>query len=164
MYYKVPVYILSKYLDTKVRDWCKECKRYEKSASCPPFIESLETYNYLFMKYEHAILIILKFNIDNPENWKELGRLSSESLRTSIQEVINKLNLTNYISFGGGSCKHCQVCSIPCKFPDLRLIPIEGLGINVIALVKDISNIELKFPVEQYGYFYRVGLVIWNEK
>jgi predicted metal-binding protein len=72
------------------------------------------------------------------------------------------MKLKKYTAFGGGSCKNCHICSIPCKHPKKRLIPIEGTGINVVKLVKDIANIELKFPVEKQGYFYRVGLLLWS--
>lgn len=162
-FYNIQPNILSKYIDKHVRKWCQRCKRYKKSASCPPFIGTSEGYKELFMFSEHSILVIQKFIIDDPKNWKQLGIISSESLRKNIQKLVKKLKLIDYYCFGGGSCKNCKICSIPCKFLKKRLIPIEGAGLNVIKLVKDTTNIELKFPVEKYGYFYRVGLIIYNE-
>ena len=162
-FYNIKPQILINYLDKHVRKCCQKCKRYKKSASCPPFIGDLEDYKNLFLFSGHSILIIQKFIIDDPKNWKTLGIMSSESLRKNINKLIKRLKFKNYYCFGGGSCKNCKVCSIPCKFPKKRLIPIEGTGINVIKLVKDIAHIDLKFPVENYGYFYRVGMVIWNE-
>ena len=160
--YHIPSQFLIDYLDKHVRKYCQKCKRYKKSASCPPFIEELEYYKNLFLLSEHAILIVQKFIIDDPKNWKELGAKSSESLRKVMERLVKNLKLTNYYCFGGGSCKNCKICSVPCKFPKKRLIPIEGTGLNVVKLVKDIAEIYIKFPVEKYGYFYRVGMILWD--
>jgi len=162
-FYNIKPQILINYIDKHIRKYCQKCKRYKKSASCPPFIDTLAGYKELFMFYTQSILIIQKFIIDDPKNWKLLGIMSSESLRKNIQKLIKKLKLTNYYCFGGGSCKNCKICYIPCKFPNKKLIPIEGTGLNITKLVKDIANIELKFPVEKYGYFYRVGMVLYHE-
>ncbi len=161
-FYNINPKILTNYLDIRVRKYCKKCKRYKKSGSCPPYVESIEKYKSLFLFANCAVLIVEKFIIDNPNNWRELGILSSECLRKNMYRLIEKMQWKECLVFGGGSCKNCIQCSIPCKNPSKRLIPVEGLGLNVINLVKDIANIELKFPVEKQGFFYRIGLIIYE--
>jgi predicted metal-binding protein len=154
--------ILTSYFDNHVREMCKDCKRYNISASCPPFIESLIHYKNFLPTYKLGILVIKKFIIDDIKNWKELGINSSEEIRKELIGLKESLNPTEYDYFGAGSCKNCKQCSFPCRFPNEQLIPIEGTGINVIKLVKDITDIELKFPIEQYGYFYRIGIFLYD--
>lgn len=150
------------YLETSTRTACKQCKRYTLSGSCPPYLEDLIYYQESFISFPLGIVIMKKFIIDNPENWKELGRQSSEDIRKELNNFVNYLKPKRYEMFGAGSCKHCEKCNVPCKFPDKRLIPIEGTGLNVVKLIKDIANLELKFPVEPQGYFYRIGLLIYE--
>lgn len=155
--------ILENYLDEHVRELCKYCKRYGKKVCCPPYLPVIEEYKKLFIKYKCGTLLIKKFTIDDIKKWEELGKNSSEELRQSVILFINSLKTDKYTYFGAGSCKNCKTCSNPCRFPDKQLIPLEGLGLNVVKLVEDIANITLKFPVENYGYFYRIGLVLYEK-
>jgi predicted metal-binding protein len=157
--------ILQEYFDEHVRELCMDCKRYRIKASCPPNLPSIRYYKDAFIQYKHGVLILKKFEIDNIENWKELGKNSSRDLEIEIHKIVDELkyeNYDNYDYYGAGSCKNCEICSFPCRFPNKQLPPLEGTGINVIRLVQDVAHITLKFPVESYGYFYRVGLVLWN--
>jgi predicted metal-binding protein len=155
--------ILPFYLEEKTRELCKDCKRYGKSGSCPPFLKDIKFFERIFLSYPFGILIVKKFNIDDPKNWKELGRKSSETIRKEIKKLEKTIKATDYVSYGAGSCKNCKICSPICKFPDKRLIPLEGTGINVVKLFYDLTEIELKFPVEKQGYFYRIGLFLYEK-
>jgi len=157
--------VLGSYFENNVREMCKSCKRYNISSSCPPHIETIEYYKELLPTYCNGVLFIKKFIINDIRNWQELGRNSSEELRIEMKPFIDGCiyeGCDEYDYYGAGSCKNCIKCSYPCKFPNKQLIPIEGTGINVIKLVKDLANIDIKFPVENYGYFYRVGLILWD--
>jgi predicted metal-binding protein len=161
-YFNINPQILSNYFDEQVREWCKNCKRYGVSASCPPNIQSIEFYKTIVNQFSKGVLIIQKFTIDDPQNWQILGKNSSEELRNTMENLIPKLKIYSlYYLFGGGSCKHCEKCTIPCTNGN-KLIPIEAIGLNVIKLTKDIANINLKFPVESQGFFYRIGLIIYE--
>lgn len=166
-YFKINPNQLVSYFEDRVRKLCENCKRYNNNnSSCPPFIESIDYYKNLILNYNKAILVVKKFYIDDITKWKELCIESSEKLREELNNQKNILNLKDTLIFGAGSCKYCKECQYPCKFPEYRLISLEGIGLNVVKLVSDISNknIQLKFPVEKYGYFYRVGMVLWNDK
>ena len=154
--------MLLEFFNKKVREACKSCKRYGHKSTCPPYIESVEYYMDLLPKYTKGLLFIEKFIIDNVDNWKELGAKSSQIIQEELfkhkQELINQYHFP--LLFGAGSCKNCDKCSVPCRFPDKSLIPIEATGINVVELVYQLSKIELIFPVKDY--FYRIGMIIYD--
>jgi len=155
--------ILEDYLDENVRELCKECKRYGLKVCCPPYLPKIEFFRDKFNQYEKGVLIIKQFIIDDVKNWKNLGKVSSEKLREDMMNFVSTLH-SNFVCYGAGSCKNCTECSWPCKFPNKQLIPLEGTGINVVSLVEDVADITIKFPVENYGYFYRVGMVLYGKK
>jgi predicted metal-binding protein len=148
--------------DIKVCEACKSCKRYGLTGCCPPNISTFEYYKKLLKKYTYGKVFVEKFVVDNPSNWKELGKKSSLELHKILLKERQKLfNKGHYftIILGGGSCKYCKECSIPCKLPQFRAIPIEATGINVVETL-DKMGLFLKFPVKQI--FYRVGILLWD--
>jgi predicted metal-binding protein len=154
--------ILTEYFDDKVREMCRSCKRFGTKATCPPHIESLEYYKRLTCTYKYGILFIERFEIDNVANWERLGKESSLKLHKEVLDYRNKLINSGHsfvVGFTAGSCKNCEKCTFPCRFPDRSLVPLEGIGIDVVRLVKKIAKIEIKFPVTKY--FYRVGVVLY---
>jgi predicted metal-binding protein len=150
--------------DLKVREACFSCKRFNKSASCPPNIGSFEYYKKLLKRYTYGKVFVEKFLVEDPTKWQEIGKKSSLELHKVLlkerQELLNKGHYFSII-LGGGSCKACKECSIPCKFPQNRIIPIEATGINVVATLAKMG-MWLKFPVKKY--FYRVGMVLFDDK
>lgn len=156
--------ILKKYFSYKVREFCKSCKRYGYKACCPPYIESVDYYKEVLPSFEHGILVFKKFIINDLSQWKELGKSSSLDIHTELLKIRTQLlNKGKFgIIYGAGSCKICPKCSFPCKFPNKRIIPLEGTGVNIIKLMKDLTKIDLKYPVEKYGYFYRIGVILYD--
>jgi predicted metal-binding protein len=146
----------------KVCEACKSCRRYGLTGCCPPVIGSFEYYKKLLKQYEHGKLFIEQFVIDDVANWKQLGKDSSLELHKVLLEerkkLLDKGHYFNVI-LGGGSCKWCEECSVPCKQPQFRAIPIEATGINVVATLAKMS-LNIKFPVK--NKFYRVGLLLWD--
>lgn len=157
-------YILRSFFDNKVREQCKICKRYGQKATCPPHMESVEYYRKVLSSYRYGVLFVLKYAIDDISNWKVQGRDSSLLLHNALLEARNELFAKGKfgIVFGAGSCKLCETCNFPCRFPDKSVAPLEATGLNVIAMVKEIANIELKFPVESQSHFYRIGAVLYD--
>jgi predicted metal-binding protein len=150
------------YFDLKVCEACKSCKRYGLTGCCPPVIGTFEYYKKLLKRYSYGKIFIEKFIINDQKNWKALGRTSSLKLhRVLLKEKNQLLNKGHYFNviLGGGSCKYCKECSIPCRFPQFRAIPIEATGIDVIKTLNKIGMF-LKFPVKKV--FYRVGMILWD--
>ena len=161
MIIKINPKILSRYFDPQIRTNCREgCKRYGEKVCCPPNIGHIRRYEELLPTYDYGELIIEKFDIDNPKNWKELGKSSSLVIAKQLYSL--KERYENSIIFGAGSCKYCsEVCYYPCKHPDKMLIPLEATGIDVVRLVQDTCKIKLIFPVKDI--FYRIGAILYDE-
>lgn len=147
--------------DYKVREACKNCKRYSVKATCPPFVESVDYYKKVLKSYKKGIFIIIKFNIDNPENWKQLGSESTNYMNNSVLNKRNQLISDGHyfcIGFGAGSCKNCEKCSFPCRMPDKSLIPIEATGVDVVKSIK--KHAKINFPVKKH--FFRIGVILYD--
>jgi len=165
---------LKPFFTNKTREMCKFCKRYGKIATCPPYVDSVEYYRELLPTYQHGQFIIIETAISfdriygrharGDENWKSLGRKSSLELHNKLTEERLKLFSSGKLStaFGAGSCKICKTCQFPCAFPDKSIIPIEATGLNIVLAVKRLINIDVKFPVEKYGKFLRIGVILYD--
>ena len=154
--------ILTSFFNIKVREACKSCKKYGKKATCPPHIDSVDYYKNLLPKYENGMLIIEEYEIDNIDNWQQLGEKSSLFILNQLIALRTELLAKGKfpIIFGAGSCKNCKECSFPCRLPDKSAIPIEGTGLDIVGLVYELAKIELTFPVKDK--FYRIGLILWD--
>jgi predicted metal-binding protein len=148
--------------DIKVCEACKSCKRYGLTGCCPPNIGTFEYYKKLLKRYAYGKVFVEKFMVDSPSKTQEIGRLSSLELHKVLlkerQKLLNRGHYFNVI-LGGGSCKWCKECFIPCKLPQFRAIPIEATGMNVVETLKKMG-MNIKFPVK--SKFYRVGLLLWD--
>ena len=146
----------------KVIEQCKNCKRYGKKATCPPYIASWRYYSELLPTYKHGLLIFNKYKIENEDNWIRLGRESSEEIRKALlSKRLKLINSGHYfaIAFGAGSCKSCDQCTFPCRHPDTSLIPIEATGLNIVEMMR-MFKIKIKHPIDKY--FYRVGGIFYD--
>jgi len=146
----------------KVCEACRSCKRYGLTGCCPPTIGTFEYYKKLLKRYENGKIFIEKFVVDNPKNWEEIGKKSSLELhKILLKERQDLFDDGHYFSIilGGGSCKWCKECIIPCRSPQFRAIPIEATGIDVVATL-DKMGMFISFPVKRI--FYRVGILLWD--
>jgi len=148
--------------DLKTTMGCMSCKRYGLTGCCPPHIGTFEYYKKLLKRYTYGKVFVEKFIVSDLSKYKEAGRSSSLELHRRLlkerKDLLDKGHYFNVI-LGGGSCKFCKECSIPCKCPQFRAIPIEATGINVVATL-DRLGMFIKFPVRKV--FYRVGLLLWD--
>lgn len=162
---KINPKILKNFFDLSVIQACSTCKRFNVKSKCPPLIPDIYYYKKLLPSYNKGVIILMKFPIENHLNWKEIGNKSSLVMHKYLlkyrQILINNGKIFN-IALTGGSCKLCEKCSIPCRFPEKSLVAIEGTGINVVKLMKKF-NINIKFPVDKQEYFYRIGMVLFND-
>ena len=157
---------LKVFFDKRINELCKFCKRYGKKSLCPPNLENSTYYCELLTSFKQGELYTKKFIIEDLSKWKEQGKESSLIIHNAILERRNELFSTEVFSigFGAGSCKWCsEECTLPCKFPEKSLVPIEATGLDLISAVELITNkeIEIKFPVEKQGYFYRMGAIFY---
>ena len=162
--YKFNPEILEDCFTIKAREMCKSCKRYGQKATCPPHVESVEYYKKLLSSYKQGILLVSKFKIPNNYRWRELGKDSSLEIHKELLKIRTELFKDNNfaIIFGAGSCKNCEECQFPCRFPNESVVPLEATGLNVIQVVYKITKIIIRFPVEKQKYFYRIGAVFYD--
>lgn len=147
--------------DNKVREACKFCKRFSTKATCPPYCESVEYYEKTLTSYKKGKFIIVKYLIKDASLWKELGTQSTIHLNNLVLKERNDMVQKGHyfcIGFGAGSCKNCEKCSFPCRFPDKSLIPIEATGVHVVKTLK--KYIKINFPVKKY--FFRIGVILYD--
>lgn len=147
--------------DLKVIESCRNCKRFGKVASCPPHCPSMDYFRELLPTYKYGVLFFDSF-LSSPEEWKIKGRESSLCIQRYLLDFRNKLfnsGVTFVTAFGSGSCKLCDKCEIPCRFPDKGLVPLEATGLNVIEILKN-KGLDISFPVN--GSFYRIGAIFYD--
>ena len=146
----------------KVHESCKSCKRYGRTGCCPPNIGEFDYYRKLLPQYKYGKLFIETFSIQKNMAIAEMGKESSLKLHRILLTERKKLFENGHyfnIILGGGSCKWCKKCTIPCKLPQFRAIPIEATGIDVVTVLSH-YNVTIKFPVDTM--FYRVGAILWD--
>lgn len=148
--------------DMKVVESCKSCKRYGLTGCCPPNIGSFEYYKKLLKRYKYGKLFIESFMVPDQSKKLEIGRESSLTIHKALLEEREKLfndGCVFNVILSGGSCKWCSKCSVPCKTPQYRAIPIEATGINVIETLYKLG-LFINFPVK--SKFYRVGVILYD--
>ena len=156
-----PSEILPSLFDYKAREACRSCKRYGAKATCPPYCETISYYQQLLPTYNYGVLLVMQFTASKSS--KIDSEKSSLALQKNVLDMRKALFLKGHIfsaGFGAGSCKICASCSVPCRFPDRALVPVEAAGINVIKLVSIVGGINIKFPVEEK--FFRVGMIVYD--
>lgn len=145
--------------DEKVLLKCFDCKNYGNKMNCPPNIPQL-SYKELVFSYKKGLLICVKNNFRNRKEFNQVRKISSIKLLETLLDLEKMaFNQGNYFatSFMGGSCKLCDVCSVPCRYPEKARIPVEALGIDLVATLNKLG-LKLEFPVKRY--LYRVGLFL----
>lgn len=106
--------------------------------------------------------LLEKFIVKDISKYKEIGKSSSLVLHKVLLEERKKLLDEGHyfnVILGGGSCKWCKECKIPCQTPQFRAIPIEATGIHVIETLRKMG-LFVNFPVKKS--FYRVGVLLWD--
>lgn len=127
------------------------------------YLESVEYYKKLLPSYKYGIIYYETFDCSNKENWKEIGRASSLFLSEHLLKVRTKLFSEGHTFinvFGAGSCKVCEKCQFPCRFPDKAVVPLEATGLNVVDFMKEF-DVFIKFPID--NEFMRIGMVLYDE-
>ncbi|OSA93188.1 UNVERIFIED_ORG: hypothetical protein B2H98_14295 [Clostridium botulinum] len=150
-------------LEERVSMKCFQCKKYNKSWTCPPKIPNIR-YEKMFKEYENAVLVYYKITFNDLEDFEHIRRESTNLLHKTLLKIEEALYKENYplaLSFIGGSCKLCKdgCAKDECRLPQYARIPLEATGVNVMQLFQKGTGIELIFPPEKV--LFRVGLLLW---
>ena len=146
----------------KVRDLCRSCKRYGKSATCPPYLETIDYYKKAAVQYKNLDIIYKEFFLLDYKDVIHAGRESSLELHNYLLSE-RKEKMDNGILFvtcyGGGSCKMCKQCVIPCCQPQKALSPLEATGVDVFSTL---AQFKIILPTLVEESFYRVGAILYD--
>ncbi|MFC2069546.1 DUF2284 domain-containing protein, partial [Chloroflexota bacterium] len=141
-------------IDERVRAKCiyPKCDWYGTSANCPPHTMDLEQTRKVVNNYKYAIFFIIRVPAET-----EAGKRTPEQIKYSRRTSKTRLDILAKIEseafydgyylamgFGGGPCKprfcpdiDCQALKPGqgCKFPFYSRASMEGVGMNVYAMV-----------------------------
>ncbi|MBN2294587.1 MAG: hypothetical protein JXM70_19310 [Pirellulales bacterium] len=149
--------------DSRVLLKCSECPKYGKTWTCPPFPDDFDVHA-LLSPYNRGLMVFLKSTFNTEDEYNSVRQSSTNTLHRVLLDLEKKAGMLGYYyatSFIGGSCKLCpNGCDEEkCRFPHLSRRPLEAVGIDVVETAKK-CGVEIKFPVQKYGYFYRAGLLL----
>lgn len=164
-----------KYVDVeKYLEYCKECPDYETNWSCPPFDFDP---NDIWNSYNKLKVVAFKYNfsqklLDETFSEAELDMFLKRLSRTKVKllNIIYRMEDENSMGLGFGPCNLCPMCTrvmgMPCKMPFKLRYSIESLGGNVDDMVKEVFDIEVKYPKDGklLEYLMFVGGLLYDKK
>jgi len=146
----------------KVRDLCRSCKRYGKSAACPPYIETIDYYKKAAVQYIRLRIVYKEFFLTDYKDTVDAGRKSSLELHDYLLSERKRIMDTGVLfvtCYGGGSCKACKKCVIPCCQPQKALSSLEATGVDVFSTLQ---KFDIILPSLIKESFYRVGVILYD--
>ena len=141
---------------------CFYCGRYNNNWKCPPRIPDID-YKTMMHEFKNAVFVYKVFSI-NEKNKDTIRNDSTNQIHKgllNLEKYLYDNNLSNYLSFIGGSCKLCKTgCGKEkCNNPYLARIPLEATGINIVKTFEK-KGISITFPV--VTEMKRIGIILWN--
>ncbi len=148
--------------EERVRAKCFHCKKYNKSFTCPPYIDHIN-FQKVFSEYDNCLVISVSFNSSDKIKYELIRKKSSNILHKILLEMEQFLWEHQYplaTCFIGGSCKLCKdgCAGDVCQNALMARIPWEATGVNVIKSVKNGCNQEIIFSNNKIT---RYGLLVW---
>lgn len=158
---RVPMDELKKdfYDREKFEKFCKECRNYGSTWSCPPYNFEVEDY---LKGYKYIYLVGVKIIFDEKTleeiNTKEkINDYTTETLKYMKNKIMTEL-LRVEKRYGGsrslsaGGCKICDDCSrknnIQCQHPDMMRYSLESMGFDVGGISSGLLDYELRWATE----------------
>ena len=118
-------------------EYCKTnaCGEYNKSWTCPPACESMETQREKILLYKNVLVFTTKHELEDSFDYD--GMTKGREFHSTLTAEIKKL-LKDDPVYGSGSCTVCKACAYPnpCPYPEKKIGSIEAAGINVTELSK----------------------------
>lgn len=144
---------------------CWYCGKYANNWRCPPHLPNID-YVQMMREYTNGAFVYLKFRITSKDEYSCIRNDSSvmlHKLLLKLEKWMYERNMSNALSFIGGSCKLCKggCGKDKCNNPYMSRTPLEAIGVNVIKSAKK-YGLNIKFPTDQE--LIRVGLLLWQEE
>lgn len=129
------------------RDACSSnaCGSYGKYWTCPPGIGDHETKIAEMSSFQHVFVIQNITELEDSWDFEGMGEAAVQNqavvraIAADIRENFPELRVK---AMGNGGCGLCESCSYPdepCRHPDEATPAIEGLGVNVKAMVESVG-------------------------
>lgn len=123
----------------EVRDMCAadKCHAYNKNWSCPPACGTVSECAAEIKEYTTGLIVQSTITLEDEFDFEGIQELGVRHGKTSVQ--FTKFLRDNYpdmkiLPLTAGGCTFCKECTYPdapCRFPDMRMSPLEGYGIFV---------------------------------
>lgn len=145
--------------EERVKLLCFLCGKYGTRRTCPPNIPDLN-WKLVVNEYNNGLIVCLSTEFDREITVKSRrdSTMALYSVLMKMESILHDAGFPLAVSFGGGSCKICGDCVVPCVHPSKSRIPIEAIGINV---TKTLAKCEIDLCWPPKGKYMRVGLVLW---
>jgi predicted metal-binding protein len=133
--------------EERVRGYCTQnrCGNYGKSYTCPPNVPSIEEVKIKLKNFHHGILLRKTVNLNIRRDWKLMKQsiLDFQNNILEVEEFLKKSGIKEIWGINAGTCVLCEVCGArsnkPCVHPDKARSSIEALGVDVVALMKNLG-------------------------
>lgn len=123
----------------EVRDMCAadKCHAYGKNWSCPPACGTIDDCTAEIKTYSTGIIVQSTTTLEDEFDFEGIQELSKRHAETSVnftkylRENYKDMKILPLTAGGCTFCKECTYPDAPCRFPDMRMSPLEGYGIFV---------------------------------
>jgi predicted metal-binding protein len=129
----------------EVRKYCEDntCRQYGKTWACPPAVGTVDECRVRAQKYEHMLVFSGKYDLVDSFDWDGMmaGMQDFKRIAHNVEAEIRG-DLGDYFMLsneGCGTCEECTYPDAPCRFPDRVHGSIEGYGIYVTKLAKQVG-------------------------
>ena len=142
----------------KFEKFCKECRNYGSTWSCPPYNFDVEDYlkNYSYIYLVGVKIIFDEETLDKVNTKEKINDYTTETLKYMKDKIMMELlRVERYEgskSLSAGGCKICDDCSrknnTQCQHPDMMRYSLESMGFDVGGISSGLLDYELKWATE----------------
>lgn len=125
-----------------VRKACEQnhCGCWGKTWACPPGCGSLEELKATCTQYDNILIMTKVINLKDSFDLESMN-LGRNDFTQYLRQLNKKYQITakKMMMLGVGSCELCTQCTYPdagCRHPQEKIIALEAVGIDVVALAK----------------------------
>ena len=143
----------------KFEKFCKECRNYGSTWSCPPYNFDVEDYlkNYSYISLVGVKIIFDEETLDKVNTKEKINDYTTETLKYMKDKIMMELlrvekRYEGSKSLSAGGCKICDDCSrknnTQCQHPDMMRYSLESMGFDVGGISSGLLDYELKWATE----------------
>lgn len=143
----------------KFEKFCKECRNYGSTWSCPPYNFDVEDYlkNYSYIYLVGVKIIFDEETLDKVNTKEKINDYTTETLKYMKDKIMMELlrvekRYEGSKSLSAGGCKICDDCSrknnTQCQHPDMMRYSLESMGFDVGGISSRLLDYELKWATE----------------